>query len=149
NLFVSTLDGTIAEYTTAGAPVNTALVTGLNAPRQLATDGTNLFVTLLNDGAIGEYTTSGATVNAALVTGLYAPEGIAVLGDDLFVADTFNNRVGEYTTSGATINASLITAGQGLASPRGIAVVPEPAAFALASAGLLGLLPFVRRRIIE
>jgi hypothetical protein len=64
---------TIGEYTTAGATVNAALVSGLNQPFDIAVSGSDLFVvnfagTVPRMGTIGEYTTSGATVNAALVS---------------------------------------------------------------------------------
>ena len=43
NLFVSNLDGDrIGEYTTFGAPVDSALITGLVGPRGLAVPGGNL-----------------------------------------------------------------------------------------------------------
>ena len=57
--------GTIGEYTTSGATVNSALITGLDGPIGIAVSGGNLFITSILDGTIGEYTTSGVTVNAA------------------------------------------------------------------------------------
>ena len=56
---------TISEYTTSGALVNYALVSGLSSPYGIAVSGTKLFVANSYNGTIGEYTTSGATVNAA------------------------------------------------------------------------------------
>src|ERR1700722_9328643 len=55
--------GTIGEYTTAGATVNAALVSGLSGPRGSAVSGSDLFVASEGSGTIGEYTTAGATVN--------------------------------------------------------------------------------------
>ena len=52
--------GTIGEYTTTGATVNAALVSGLSNPMGIAVSGSNLFVTNYGSGTIGEYTTSGA-----------------------------------------------------------------------------------------
>jgi hypothetical protein len=53
--------GTIGEYTTSGATVNAALISGLNAPEAIAASGSNLFVASIgNSGAVGAYTTSGA-----------------------------------------------------------------------------------------
>jgi hypothetical protein len=74
-------NGTIGEYTTAGAPVNPGLITGLNSPSGIAVSGSDLFVTNSAGAAstIGEYTTAGATVNPALISGLTDPAGIAVL----------------------------------------------------------------------
>ena len=108
----------IAEYTTAGATVNSALVgfpgtDGLfGATNEIATSGTHLFVANLLTGTIGEYTTSGALVNPGLVSGLGnllpGPILVAVSGSDLFVgSDT--GAIGEYTTAGATVNADLFS----------------------------------------
>jgi hypothetical protein len=58
---------TIGEYTTAGATVNAALISGLNFPEGIALSGSDLFV--VNSGVtgrIGEYTTAGATALRAL-----------------------------------------------------------------------------------
>ena len=110
--------GTIGEYTSSGATVNAALITGV-VGSGIAVSGTNLFVGNQNSGTIGEYTTSGATVNAALVSGLPNPIGIVVSGGNLFVTNSNSGTIGEYTTSGATVNASLIT---GLHDPQGLAV---------------------------
>ena len=111
---------TIGEYTTSGATVNAALVSGLNQPIGLAVSGGNLFVTSYGNMRIGKYdANSGAVVNAALVAGLNQPQHIAVSGGNLFVAEYGNNRIGEYTTSGATVNAALVS---GLNHPTGIAV---------------------------
>jgi PEP-CTERM motif-containing protein len=75
--------GTIGEYTTAGATVNAALISGLPGPVGIAVDGSDLFVAKLlplGSGSIGEYTTAGATVNARLISGLGVafPAGIAI-----------------------------------------------------------------------
>src|SRR5580700_1932988 len=50
-------DGTIGAYTTSGATVNAALISGLRAPSGIALWGSDLFVVngVLN-GTIGEYT---------------------------------------------------------------------------------------------
>jgi hypothetical protein len=93
-------NGTIGEYTTAGVPINPALISVIN-PRDIAILGSDLFVTTI-DG-VGEYTTDGVPVNPTLITGLNQPFGIAVLGSDLFVvSNNFSlGGVGKYTTAGA------------------------------------------------
>src|SRR5437868_10757286 len=77
-------DNTIGEYTTSGATLNPALISGLSSPQSMAIAGQNLFVTSLNltsdSGRIGKYTTSGATVNPALITVMGGPSWIAVSG---------------------------------------------------------------------
>jgi hypothetical protein len=127
--------GTIGEYTTSGATVNTALISsGLSDSFGIAVSGSNLFVTNFGGSTIGEYTTSGATVNVPLISGLSAPIGIAVDGSDLFVVNSGANTVGEYTTSGATVNAALIT---GLDRPEAIAISPVPEPSSLTFFGLM------------
>ncbi len=147
-IYVANSNGTvntIGEYTTSGATISAALVSGLIAPIGIAVSGANLFVTNDEGGTIGEYTTSGATVNAALVSGLNGPWGIAVSGSNLFVANTAGT-IGEYSTSGATVNAALVS---GLAEPLGIAIIPtpKPATLTLLGSALLGLgFVYLRRR---
>ena len=125
-IFVTNIDvppnfvSTIGAYTTSGATVNPALISGLTDALGIAVSGSNLFVANLNGNTIGEYTTSGATVNASLISGLNFPTDIVVSGPFLFVTnDVASGTVGEYTTSGATVNASLIS---GLNFPITIAV---------------------------
>src|SRR4051812_13012821 len=65
-------------YTTVGAPVNAALISGLSFPDGIAVSGSDLFVSN-SLGTIGAYTTAGATVNAALISGLSAPYSLAVV----------------------------------------------------------------------
>jgi hypothetical protein len=120
-LFV-TNSGTIGEYTTAGATVNPALISGLSRPFGIAVSGSDLFVTNAGNDTIGQYTTGGATVNPTLISGLSNPFGIAVSGSDLFVvnAGSFGiGTIGQYTTAGATVNPALIS---GLSFPMAIAV---------------------------
>ena len=79
-LFVTNFQtGTIGEYTTSGATVDPALISGLNGPQGIAVSGGNLFVTNFETGTIGEYTISGETVNASLISGLNEPTDIAVV----------------------------------------------------------------------
>src|SRR5437763_402526 len=79
--------GTIGEYTTSGATVNAALISGLVSPQEILVSGSNIFVADFAAGTIGKYTTSGATVNAALISGLNGPFGLAVDGSNLFVTN--------------------------------------------------------------
>ena len=134
NLFVET----VGEYTTSGATVNPALISGLSAPIGIAVSGSDLFVVNFGTGTIGEYTTSGATVNAALISGLSLPVGVAVLGSDLFV--TNGTAIGEYTTAGAPVNVPLIS---GLSEPVGIAIsgssVPEASTWVMSLTGFAAL----------
>jgi DNA-binding beta-propeller fold protein YncE len=79
NLYIASYyNGTIGEYTTAGATVNASLISGLSFPWGIATSGNDIFVDNEGNGTIGEYTTAGATVNADLISGLDNPTGIAV-----------------------------------------------------------------------
>ena len=72
------LTGTIGAYTTSGATVNAALISGLDLPFGIAVSGSDLFVANIDGGTIGEYTTAGATVNAALISGLDLPTDVAI-----------------------------------------------------------------------
>src|SRR5439155_15955089 len=76
--------GTIGEYTTSGATMNPALISGLNGPEGIAVSGGNLFVTSFNPtgdtGRIGEYTTLGVAVNPARITTLARAYGFEVFG---------------------------------------------------------------------
>jgi hypothetical protein len=130
-IFVTNRDGTIGEYTTSGATINAALVTGAGISDGIAVSGNELFVTTLHDanadpnsGTIGVYdATTGAPINTSLVTGLAAPDGVLVSGGNLYVAnsdgDNAPSTIGEYTTSGDVINASLVS---GLRGPSGLAL---------------------------
>jgi len=136
------LSGTIGAFTTSGATVNPALISGELLPFGIAVSGSDLFVTNAAPpaGTIGEYTTSGATVNAALISGLDDPLGVAVSGSDLFVINFEGDTVGEYTTAGATVNAALIS---GLDGPAGIAIsgssVPEASTWVMSLTGFAAL----------
>ena len=101
DLFVASVDGTIGEYTTAGATVNASLIPGLLlGVTGVVVDGSDLFVTNF-EGTIGEYTTAGATVNADLISlSSVLVTGIAVSGSDLFVLNAGAGTIGEYTTAG-------------------------------------------------
>jgi hypothetical protein len=112
--------GTIGEYTTSGATVNPALVSGLSEPFPIAVSGDNLFVLNSFTGTIGKYTTSGAVVNPALVS-VNLANSFAVSGGNLFVTGgTFSNgTIGVYNaTTGAAVNPALVS---GLHDPFGIA----------------------------
>jgi hypothetical protein len=121
NLFVARSDtGTVAKYTTAGTPVNTSLITGLNEPFSLAVSEGKLFVANTSNNVVGEYTTDGAVVNASLVTGVTDPFSVTVQGNDLFVLSKLGGTVGKYdATTGAAINSALVT---GLHEPFDLAV---------------------------
>src|SRR6266487_1579074 len=113
-IFVANFEtGTIGEYTTLGATVDPALISGLSLPQGIAASGENLFVTSLNlasdTGRIGEYTTSGATV----IPGLGPVGDIVVSGERLFIANVgFGGDVCEYTPPGVLLNP-LVAPGSG------------------------------------
>ena len=106
-LYVTEFDnGTIGEYDTSGATINTSLISGLNGPEGIAGSGADLFVTNKLANTLGEYANSGAAVSTSLITGLNNPVYVASSGSDLFVANYTNaGTVGEYTAAGAVVNA--------------------------------------------
>jgi hypothetical protein len=63
-------NGTIAEYTSSGQLLNSALISGLNNPVGLAIDGEGDLFVGCGNGTVGEFTTSGQTVNTNLISGL-------------------------------------------------------------------------------
>jgi PPE-repeat protein len=80
DLFVSNNSGgSIGEYTTSGATVNTSLILGLSTPYGVAIAGNDLFVANFGNDTIGEYTTSGGTVNPSLISGLNGPWALATV----------------------------------------------------------------------
>jgi hypothetical protein len=99
--------GTIGKYTTSGATINAALISGLKDPQDIEIPGGELYVAERGNNRVGKYTTSGATVNASLITGIAGSNALAISATELFVGH--GGTVGSYTISGATINASLAT----------------------------------------
>jgi DNA-binding beta-propeller fold protein YncE len=119
--------GKIGKYTTSGAVVNAAFVSGgFRATDGIAVSGGNLFVVNgnnTNNNTIDEYdAVTGAVVHAALISQLKIAEDVAVSPDGatLFVTDqpstAIGATIGEYTTAGATVNATLVS---GLGGPNG------------------------------
>jgi len=109
NGVITSTNGTLAEYSSTGAVINPGVVTGLDAPSNVATDGVNLFISE-STGTVAEYTPTGGLVSASLIAGLKPTvTRIAISGSSLFVS-SFSGAIGEYSTSGAAVNASLISA---------------------------------------
>ena len=110
-LFVANYgSGTIGEYTTSGATINSSLVSGLSSPEGLAYDGHgHLFVVNTgNSGFVGEYSTAGATVNSRLIQGLYYPTGIASDGNGHLAVACYANPhwgITFYTDSGVGLGS--------------------------------------------
>jgi len=110
--------GTIGEYSLSGAPINPALVMGLNFPIGVDLYNGNLFVTNLTTASVGVYNaTTGAVVNSALVTGLHSsPGGIIVADGTIYVGATFGNSfVGAFdATTGAPIWSTPVASAAGV-----------------------------------
>jgi len=135
NIFeINAAAGTIGEFTASGAPVNTALISGLASPYGIALDGKgDLFVGSRFGGTVGKYTTGGTALNPSLIyaasTGL-TEDGLG----HLFIASQpspffASSDVGEYNQDGTVVNASLIS---GLGDVENLVViVPEPSSVCL------------------
>src|SRR5262249_42788679 len=107
--------GTIVKYTTSGALVNSALISGLSNPIGIAISGNDLYVANWSGGTVGRYTTSGATVNANLL-GLFSPPlnypgGLALDNLGHLLVSTIDDGVKEYTTGGVPVNPALTAPG--------------------------------------
>jgi hypothetical protein len=112
--------GTIAKYSTSGATINPALISGLTTPSALHISGSNLFVA--SRDYIGKYTTDGAVVNATLIANPAAGYGVGsyglvIIGTNLY-ATYPDGRIANYTTDGAIVNETLVS---GLSQPTGLA----------------------------
>jgi hypothetical protein len=81
---VSTLNS-VGEYTTAGAPINTTLISGgYNSGVGIGLDGNGHLFWADNYGGaggnvIGEYTTDGQLINASFITGLSNPVSMVIV----------------------------------------------------------------------
>jgi hypothetical protein len=138
-----------------GATINSALVSGLIDPRDIALSGGHLFVSDNGPGTLGEYdAVTGAPINSALISVFFGPRGIAFLGGNLLVADVFGNQVGEFTPSGVEVDfGNPLPIVEGLSGPENIAVVPASVPDAsstwtlllLAVTPMFGLKPLLHR----
>jgi PEP-CTERM motif len=135
---------TIGEFTTSDTTINASLISGGGFVGGIAIQGNDLFLSNDQDngqGFISEYSTDG-TFLKTLVSGLDDPTTLTLNGNDLFVANSGDGTIGEYTTAGDPIAPTLISGLTG--EIYGIAVVPEPATFALLA--LAGGAFLLRRR---
>jgi hypothetical protein len=135
--------GTVGEYTTLGAAISTSLISGLTSPNGIAIYGSNLFVT--NGNAVSEYDISvkpPTLVSSSITPGLSTPWGLAIYGSNLLITNNGNNTLGDYSLTNSTYS-TLISSG--LTGPTSIAILPEPASFALAVLAATAILPRRRR----
>ena len=123
DMFVTSANGTVNEYSTSGTLENGPLISGLNSPLGIAVSDTNLFVAVAGSGTVGEYTTAGTVIDSSLITGLTGVVDVAVSGNTLFVLSEGNQggtgTIGAYTTAGTPLSVPLVT---GLDFPQRLAV---------------------------
>jgi hypothetical protein len=109
--------GRIGEYTTAGAAVNPALLTGLSSPYGIAVSSSSLFVAQQGAGTIDAYDATTLKLLAS-ISGLSSPAGVAVSSSSLFVAEQGAGKIDEYDATTLKLLASI----SGLTAPAGVAV---------------------------
>ena len=109
-------NGVIGKYNLDGTPVNTSLISGLQGPYDLASDGNgHLFVLsrgLGGRGYVGEYNLDGSPVNVSLISGLQSAQSMALDGNGhIFIGQNplLGGYVSEFNLNGTPVNTSLIT----------------------------------------
>lgn len=81
-LVVNMASGTVGEYTTLGETINARLISGLDVPDYIATDGCgNIFVSHYGGrgGEVKEYSADGAIIHASLISGLHGPIAVVAM----------------------------------------------------------------------
>ena len=105
-------NGTIGRASIDGAGLEPNLVTGLNEPCGVTTDGTWIYWATTGDGNIGRARLDGSQANPSFITGGGAPCGpsIELLGDELFWAEPSLNpsSVASADSNGANVNPFFV-----------------------------------------
>jgi hypothetical protein len=88
-IFLTSANGNISEYSTAGDLINAAFVSGLSLPGPITSDGNGNLYVILGQSAFSKYTTSGSLVYNYPNQGgsLITPVGIAFSGGNLYIPD--------------------------------------------------------------
>ncbi len=92
-------------------PVQTAIITALNHPTDVAVDGSgNLYTTeYYGDDALKETLSTGSYTASTVTTGLSGPFGVAVDGaGNVYVADSGNRQVLKETLAGGSYTQSTV-----------------------------------------
>lgn len=126
--------GSIAKYDFATGALNANFITGsLRYPGAIAVSGGFVFAAYsgLSGFAVAKYdAVTGVAVNESFITGsgVYEPFDMAVSDSVLYVTSFGNGTVSSYDiNTGSAVSVPLIS---GLAHPTGLAVIPEPSAWA-------------------
>ncbi len=120
---IAGLTFTVTQAPASYAPVypSVALVTGLEAPKELAVDGKgNIYFADSAKNAVYEWNVSTQQLTALVSSGLNNPTAVAVdsLGN-VYIADTGDNAIKEWNIGTQQVTALVWT---GLSNPGGIAV---------------------------
>ena len=133
-------NGTVGDYTTAGATVNARFVGGIG-PSGYGLSVANGIVyftgALQNLGGtyVAAFDETGASRSAFPITTEQIANPVGALGSDIFIAPT-NGTVASYNgLTGRLENANLFTLPAGYAGITSIVAVPEPATWLLLSGG--------------
>ena len=111
--------GFVSEYSPLGVPIGNPLITGLNGPFGIASDGTNLYVSNFLGNTIGKYSAAGSLLNTFSVPNNQGPTGMAFSGGNIYVAEYVPGTIDEYSTNGALLQTGLVT---GLDGPDALAI---------------------------
>jgi hypothetical protein len=118
---------------------------GVEGPRDIQVAGDNLYWVEANTGLVRVGNKDGSGSPTTLYSGRDSPRGIDILGDQLYWVEFGGADQIVRANADGTGTPTVLFSGS-FGGFRGIAVVPEPNTFAIASVGLLALGMLRRRR---
>jgi sugar lactone lactonase YvrE len=94
-IYLTSVDGDISQYSIAGNLLNATFVSGLNSPGPITSDGNGNLYVVLGDGSFSKYTSSGSLAYNVSHQGgvLVSPIGITFSGGNLYIPDSGDETV--------------------------------------------------------